>query len=30
MELHPQIRKAVGMMAGVSFPDLSPGGKSVV
>jgi acetyl esterase len=25
MELHPQIRKAVGMMAGVSFPDLSPG-----
>lgn len=25
MELHPQIRKAVGMMAGVSFPDLTPG-----
>ena len=25
MELHPQIRKAAGMMAGVNFPDLSPG-----
>jgi acetyl esterase len=25
MELHPQILKAVSMMAGVSFPDLSPG-----
>ena len=25
MELHPQIRKAVGMMAGVDLADLSPG-----
>lgn len=25
MELHPQILKAVSMMAGVNFPDLSPG-----
>ena len=25
MDLHPQIQKAVAMMAGVSFPDLSPG-----
>ena len=25
MDLHPQILKAVAMMAGVSFPDLSPG-----
>ena len=25
MDLHPQMRKAIAMMAGVSFPDLSPG-----
>ncbi|HCP01851.1 MAG TPA: hypothetical protein DIT35_10205 [Rhodospirillaceae bacterium] len=25
MDLHPQILKAIAMMAGISFPDLSPG-----
>ncbi len=25
MDLHPQVLKAISLMAGVSFPDLPPG-----